>query len=441
MDALTQLKNTVDAVVKTNGKQGITGANLQESLNTMIDTLGNGVTETTYAALVTLRDAGELTPGMWYRITDYACTTTQTGTRSAGNQYDILVLATAAGTLSENALAAHHSGDTYFADSKLEAWRLKYCLDNDTARFLWADEENGTGVVWWMRDEWENECFYDFKNIRFERRLVTKSGSAFNDTDFYFGVGYGDGKALPRGVYRSQLGVERWCYTFSLLIDGETAYRDASLKTWLDEATIDSLYNVNGLNAQCVAVGNHIGECRYVYNSDMGEHLNVPFLTLGNNVFYSYLLVDEDTGNYTMDFAMWNKLGRNSDLNTFGKGCINNTVGDNACGNTFAAGCENSTFGNGWRYSNLEGFARFCSFGGDDKNNKIKSDVENVTFGDSVHNVTLQNSGLATIYRVTVKGGVSDQTLIYDKAQGYTTIGWTWGINSKEELVLYCEAD
>ena len=34
----------------------------------------------------------------------------------------------------------------YFANSKLEAWDIKYCLDNDTSRFGWASS-NGTGVI------------------------------------------------------------------------------------------------------------------------------------------------------------------------------------------------------------------------------------------------------------------------------------------------------
>ena len=34
------------------------------------------MTETTYAELKSMRNNGTLTPGMWYRITDYVCTTT-----------------------------------------------------------------------------------------------------------------------------------------------------------------------------------------------------------------------------------------------------------------------------------------------------------------------------------------------------------------------------
>ena len=57
--------------------------------------------------------------------------------------------------------------DSYFGDSKLEAWEIKYCIYNDTSRFAWADTENGKGVIYYMKDENGNECPYDFKNIQF----------------------------------------------------------------------------------------------------------------------------------------------------------------------------------------------------------------------------------------------------------------------------------
>jgi len=50
------------------------------------------------------------------------------------------------------------SGLDYFDNSKLEAWKLKYCLDNDTSRFAWADEVNGKGVIYRMVDEFNNDC-------------------------------------------------------------------------------------------------------------------------------------------------------------------------------------------------------------------------------------------------------------------------------------------
>lgn len=64
--------------------------------------------ETTYSELKSLRDEGKLTPGALYRITDYQCTTTQEGTRSAGNQFDIIVTALSENVLNEDAKAIQH---------------------------------------------------------------------------------------------------------------------------------------------------------------------------------------------------------------------------------------------------------------------------------------------------------------------------------------------
>lgn len=142
-----------------------------------------GMVDTTYAQLVALRDAGELVPGRLYRITDFVTTvkeeeslfTGEVMTRSAGHAYDVVVLALSGSVLDENALAMVHEGDTYFANSKLEAWQLKYCLDNDTDRFRWADDVNGKGVVFYMKDEFGNEAPFDFKNVQY-KRFTVKTG-------------------------------------------------------------------------------------------------------------------------------------------------------------------------------------------------------------------------------------------------------------------------
>lgn len=92
----------------------------------------------TYSELVSLRDNSQLIPGQQYRITDYITTTTQVNTQSAGHQFDIIVTADDVNILNEKARAIQHEGDTYFAESDLNAWELWYCLDNDTDRFSWV---------------------------------------------------------------------------------------------------------------------------------------------------------------------------------------------------------------------------------------------------------------------------------------------------------------
>lgn len=73
---------------------------------------------------------------------------------------------------------------SYFNDCKLNSWELKYCFSNDTDRFDWADSEKGKGVIYYMKDEWGNECPYDFKNIKFNNKF-TFSGGDSTDMSLY----------------------------------------------------------------------------------------------------------------------------------------------------------------------------------------------------------------------------------------------------------------
>ena len=104
----------------------------------------------TYEEMTEMRDQGKLIPGQYYQITDYVTTVngaTITNARSAGHQFDILVRADSANTLNEQAWAVKHDGDTYFDGARLEAWELKYRLDNvqwsKQAGTYVTDEDNG----------------------------------------------------------------------------------------------------------------------------------------------------------------------------------------------------------------------------------------------------------------------------------------------------------
>ena len=104
----------------------------------------------TYEEMTEMRDQGQLIPGQYYQITDYVTTVngaTITNARSAGHQFDILVRADSATVLNEQAWAVKHDGDTYFKDARLEAWQLKYRLDNvqwsKQAGTYVTDEDNG----------------------------------------------------------------------------------------------------------------------------------------------------------------------------------------------------------------------------------------------------------------------------------------------------------
>lgn len=66
------------------------------------------MTSITYSELKSLRNSSKLIPGMFYRITDYQCTTTQENTRAMDNKFDIIVQALSENTLSESAKADYH---------------------------------------------------------------------------------------------------------------------------------------------------------------------------------------------------------------------------------------------------------------------------------------------------------------------------------------------
>jgi hypothetical protein len=345
---------------------------------------------TTWAELKELRDNAQLIPGAFYRITDYVCTTSQERTRAMDHRFDIIVQALSECTLSENASADYHDGDSYFATfesgivssditedriggidladgdvewvysiyedydngdysepmppehkgdyfvqfdfdynnndvlvpvlyktdesyadegpdygdafyyvgeyeldgiiydrwrkiegdvdadfnwdstakiyaltnkivgegllieasfvygkgliekkANLQAWQLKYCLDNDKERFEWAAAE-GRGIIYWMKDEWNNECPYDFKNIQYQRNEYTED---YN-----------------------------WYYTFSLISEEGAESQDITMQQ--DRVDEDGLRLVNSENV--------IEICR-----DATSALELPF-----NIFsirpYSY---------------------------------------------------------------------------------------------------------------------------------------------------------
>ena len=325
-------------------------ADLDSRINDLKDISANSES-LTWTELKNLRDNYELVPGKYYRIYDYMTTTGQTNTQSAGHQFDVIVLALSENSLSETAYAAYSDEDSYFEDAgaNLNAWELKYCLDNDADRFAWAvaggqitpddvydagfrgcylvecdyyngelavyrnyrnpeqgeenyvndepfvykgqidydgstyyawqkvdyndyvkmiltdtlysvgqiqeDEPvavlmvdyddivggetgNGKGVIYYMKDEWDNECPYDFKNIQFKRKI----------TD---------------GSLDTQSGTDTWLYTF----------------TWIDEND-----NVQDASIFAQNIGDELGCVRGVWGNSIQPAIAAQFDVQSNNL-------------------------------------------------------------------------------------------------------------------------------------------------------------
>lgn len=283
----------------------------------------NQIIAISYTDLKALRDNAQLVPGQQYRITDYTCTTTQENTRAVGHVFDIIVTADDASTINEVARAVKHGGDTYFAGCDLNAWKIWYCLDNDTTRFGWADSANGKGVIYRMIDEFDNDIPYDFKNIQFKHPKDTTT------YPYYY-------------------------YTFaSGNVEDNT---DCSL------------------NIACVCYFNTIK------NTILhGENINETPIILNQIIFIGTVCVSNTFGydcnsNSFGEFCGYNTFGNSCSGNTFGDGCFNNTFGNALQSNTFGNDLQNNTFGND--YSNN-------TFGSSYGNNTFGSSYAHNIFGDN----------------------------------------------------------
>ena len=249
------------------------------------DIVAKELTKTTYAELKALRDNGQLSEGHLYRITDYVTTTTQAETKSAGNVFDVIVLAISTHELSHNARAIQHEGDTYFDGNDLGAWKLWYDLDNDTDKYAWADAINGKGVIYRMIDDKANDCPYDFKNILFYNTKYTH-----NTTE------------------------DNYYYTFSYVVP-------------------DKLYD-----------GTVEKRVKFCYANSMGVRIYSSKRKLLFNVFHCTAFGKSCCHNTFGNGCYHNTFGKSCCHNTFGDDCYNNTFGTNCCYNTFGTNCSNNTF-------------------------------------------------------------------------------------------------
>ena len=342
--------------------------------------------EVTWSELRDLRDAGSLLPGAMYRITDYRCTTVQTDTSTANNQFDIIVTAVSEDKLSERCRAIRHTGDDYFpTKTDFEAWDLWYCIDNDTDRFQWADTANGKGVIYRMIDEFNNDCPYDFKNIKFKR-----SSSWFSTNRTWANSNLG---GTPT--------VDMWYYTFcGILTYSSITPIDLSLNQHSSIVTWQAVYN------------NKISPCSGAAADAQYQLANNIFIERlsGSPMCYNNVIGKDATGNTFGYNCNNNSLEYNCNLNIFGHGCsynvleyraYQNNIGYNCSGNTIKRNASSNTFGNSCNYNTIGCASKYiqfsnscaCNIIGDQNNNNefgtgcdgnvLGADCTNNTFGNS----------------------------------------------------------
>ena len=472
------LKELVVAMGGAEDPSEVEGKRIAEVLEALKECVSEGgpgpsgvatlATPITYADLVGLRDAGKLTPGMMYRITDYECTVRLSDTddgsgddggeliaepsepdpgenstksikpslkaklgdsgettaevRAVSHPYDIIVIADNEHTLNENARACLRDGDTYYTAegsvAYLAAWELKYTLDNDRSRFSWADPENGKGVVYWLKDEHDNECPYDFKQIQFKRYKITEFSANPDMVGKWVSSACGTPSSGGKGiVYDPDDYV--WAYTFSYVSyetqDDEGSEDDGSKASPDERSDVMPVAVVSDWSVfqhgMILTHENKIGSNMFTSVGMFSRP--VDYYVLPDNVFIMDIEGDEVNAPFSNTFGdecfsntfgngcYFNTFGNGCNSNTFGNGCFSNTFGDECNSNTFGDECNSNTFGDECNsntfgdecFSNTFGNGfYFNTFGNRCFSNTFGNECNSNTYGDECFSNTFGNS-------------------------------------------------
>lgn len=343
----------------------------------------------THEELKSLRDSRELIKGAKYEITDYKTIINgnslldlslesvknslglnetiswATGITASTDErvlFNIIVTATDVDTLYENAIAIYDSerGSDYLSQAKVSQWELKYDLDNNTTKYAWASE-NGYGVIYYMKDEWGNECPYDFKSITF----INTAGNAI-----------------------SNIQANKQYYTFTVTLNDGTL-TDMSVPIKGEDY---SYLNISS-NSQCLF--NKISSC-------IGNLDGYNKLYLNNNIF----------NNVDGGICIYNIYHNSSFHNYYYNNCSNNTMHGKYYANIHGADCSNNKFA-GVTWGNIfKDWASWSTFGDAFMKNTIGEYSYYNTFGDYVYNNTIGASSTNNTFEQAIQNNTIDSEFV-----------------------------
>ena len=379
---------------------------MSKGFKTTLDEGGNGggggaaarlAVAITYAELLALRDGGNLVPGTWYRITDYHTTVSPfvENTRSIDHQFDVIVRADDQSHLNESAFAAHHEGDAYFQNCKLEAWELKYRLDNEKFSLqsgTFVVEENdsyalkkigtvdvdGTTYILWDA----SELYEDYGLTQ----AVSEDEEVGTDLMKYDPeTGEIDSESWTSPIESKQVIEEGGQGTIYFMKDenGNQAsydFKNIQFKRWI---VTDSMTGRTGFTDKYLGVLNNLPAnlsvddeddfvWAYTFSSDAagGEQEDFSLDGKANNVYDN--IIEESTdfvlpnnvffgaycySNHLKRNCNQNSFSQNCFRNSFSQGCSNNSFSQNCHQNSFSQNCSNNSFSQNC-YNNS--FSQYC---------------------------------------------------------------------------------
>lgn len=301
----------------------------------------------------------------------------------------------------------------------MNAWELKYCLDNDKDLFDWA-ETDGKGVIYYLKDEFGNEAPYDFKNAMFRRYQVSSvSNTVLNNLrNLYL---YLDGYY---GLTRNNN--SKYWYTFASSdgatdgsLFGECTYNTIKPYIYLSPKgkNIRGINNIVLQNSNKNSIGNDCYDIT-ILNSCNGN----VFVSSSNNicgVSFAYSRFEDSSRSISIYYSTRSRFGASSqnligqsvDGCECGSSCSNINFGSNCSSVKLDNACNTITLGQ-WCYTNNIGggsnnltFGNYCSY------TTIGKMCNNITFTNYYRYITIEDN--VTRLTFTTTGGSNTQYVQY----------------------------
>lgn len=336
--------------------------------------------------------------------------------------------------------------ETKIVPVNMNAWELKYCLDNDKDLFDWA-ETDGKGVIYWLKDEFGNEAPYDFKNVMFRRYQVSS-------TDYTVLNGLRNLYLYLDGCYGlSRNDNSKYWYTFSSSdgitdgsLFGECTYNTIKPYVYLSPKgkNIKGMNNIvlqnanrNELGYNCfdITILTNNTDNKFYYCRDICGQAFSGTEILAN----SYGLTFDRSSNCHFEEGTKNSYGRSVDGAKTGIGCMSINFGESSVGVELAKSCNNISFGQ-WCYNvNVDAGGNNITFGNYCSYINVGKMCLNITFTnyyryieieDNVSKLTFTTTGGSTSYYVQyvkVCRGVTNKQIAPTRRQSYEQIYYTNG--------------
>ena len=326
----------------------------------------------------------------------------------------------------------------YFADSKLNAWQLKYCLDNDITRYLYTDPEKGKGVIYYLEDEFGNKGDFDFKNIQHKRYKVTDD-SADGILSLL------DGQYVGFNADMQDLIIEDdsdyiWAFSASMpsySLDEDTEELNLDMTNQLD-ATLNRLPEGTGIDADGGGYAHPVIFCKnnrfvtHQISMSLDDGTWVYPYRVSNIVLFCYpkYFSGDDVIPARVEFENCsdNVLASDSDFitansmfsrNTFLTANSNLIFGRSVGRTIFKGDCYRCTFGGYIDYVTFGGYIYGSTFGGDIRNTTFGGYIYGSTFGGNLSNGHIHGY----LYHFTIgKEGETWTNLVINPGVEYLTV-------------------